>query len=64
MESRFLQDVYFRDNMGMGEYITLDKQSDWMIFKSGSLGDKSINLFVFNEEMNKLNRESKVNSHG
>ena len=37
--------VYFKDNMGMGEYITLDKKSDWMIFKSGSLGDK-FNKFV------------------
>ena len=46
MESRFLKDVYFKDNMGMGEYITLDKKSDWMIFKSGSLGDK-FNRFVF-----------------
>ena len=45
MESRFLKDVYFKDNMGMGEYITLDKKSDWMIFKSGSLGDK-FNKFV------------------
>ena len=45
MESRFLKDVYFKDNMGMGEYITLDKKSDWMIFKSGSLGDK-FNRFV------------------
>ena len=45
MESRFLKDVYFKDNMGKGEYITLDKKSDWMIFKSGSLGDK-FNKFV------------------
>ena len=45
MESRFLKDVYFKDNMGMGEYITLDKKSDWMIFKSGSLVDK-FNKFV------------------
>ena len=45
MESRLLKDVYFKDNMGMGEYITLDKKSDWMIFKSGSLGDK-FNKFV------------------
>ena len=45
MESRFLKDVYFKDNMGMGEYIMLDKKSDWMIFKSGSLGDK-FNKFV------------------
>ena len=45
MESRFLKDVYFKDNMGMGEYITLDKKSDWMIFKSDSLGDK-FNKFV------------------
>ena len=45
MESRFLKDVYFKDKMGMGEYITLDKKSDWMIFKSGSLGDK-FNKFV------------------
>ena len=45
MESRFLKDVYFKDNMVMGEYITLDKKSDWMIFKSGSLGDK-FNKFV------------------
>ena len=45
MESRFLKDVYFKDNMGMGEYLTLDKKSDWMIFKSGSLGDK-FNKFV------------------
>tara|TARA_B100001540_G_C15240793_1_gene388245 strand:+ start:36 stop:449 length:414 start_codon:yes stop_codon:yes gene_type:complete len=45
MESRFLKDVYFKDNMGMGEYITLDKKSDWMIFKFGSLGDK-FNKFV------------------
>ena len=45
MESRFLKDVYFKDNMGMGEYITLDKKSDWMIFKSGSLGD-NFNKFV------------------
>ena len=45
MESRFLKDVYFKDNMGMGEYITLDKKSDWMIFKYGSLGDK-FNRFV------------------
>ena len=45
MESRFLKDIYFKDNMGMGEYITLDKKSDWMIFKSGSLGDK-FNKFV------------------
>ena len=44
-ESRFLKDVYFKDNMGMGEYITLDQKSDWMIFKSGSLGDK-FNRFV------------------
>ena len=44
-ESRFLKDVYFKDNMGMGEYITLDKKSDWMIFKPGSLGDK-FNKFV------------------
>ena len=45
MESRLLKDVYFKDNMGMGEYITLDKKSDWMIFKSGSIGDK-FNKFV------------------
>ena len=45
MESRFLKDVYFKDNMGVGEYITLDKKSDWMIFKSGSLGDE-FNKFV------------------
>ena len=45
MESRFLKDVYFKDNMGTGEYITLDKKSDWMIFKSDSLGDK-FNKFV------------------
>ena len=45
MESRFLKDVYFKDNMGKGEYITLDKKSDWMIFKSDSLGDK-FNKFV------------------
>ena len=45
MESRFLKDVYFKDKMAMGEYITLDKKSDWMIFKSGSLGDK-FNKFV------------------
>ena len=45
MESRFLKDVYFKDNMGMGEYITLDQKSDWMIFKSDSLGDK-FNKFV------------------
>ena len=45
MESRFLKDVYFKDNMGKGVYITLDKKSDWMIFKSGSLGDK-FNKFV------------------
>ena len=45
MESRLLKDVYFKDNMGMVEYITLDKKSDWMIFKSGSLGDK-FNKFV------------------
>ena len=45
MESRFLKDVYFRDNMGIGEFITLDKKSDWMIFNSGSLGDK-FNTFV------------------
>ena len=45
MESRFLKDVYFKDNTGMGEYITLDKKSDWMIFKYGSLGDK-FNRFV------------------
>ena len=45
MESRFLKDVYFKDNMGMGEYITLDKKSDWMIFKSCLLGDK-FNKFV------------------
>ena len=45
MESRFLKDVYFKDNMGEGEYITLDKKSDWMIFKSDSLGDK-FNKFV------------------
>ena len=45
MGSRFLKDVYFRDNMCMGEYITLQKKSDWMIFKSGSLGDK-FNKFV------------------
>ena len=45
MESRFLKDVYFKDNMGMGEYITLDKNSDWMIFKSGSIGEK-FNKFV------------------
>ena len=45
MESRFIKDVYFKDNMGMGEYITLDKKSDWMIFKPGSLGDK-FNKFV------------------
>ena len=45
MESRFLKDVYFKDNMGMGEYITLDKKSDWMIFKFDSLGDK-FNKFV------------------
>ena len=45
MESRFLKDVYFKDNMGMGEYITLDKKSEWMSFKSGSLGDK-FNKFV------------------
>ena len=45
LESRFLKDVYFKDNMGMGEYITLDKKSDWMLFKSGSLGDK-FNKFV------------------
>jgi hypothetical protein len=45
MESRFLKDVYFKDNMGMGGYITLDKKSEWMIFKSGSLGDK-FNKFV------------------
>ena len=45
MESRLLKDVYFKDNMGMGEYITLDKKSDWMIFKSDSLGDK-FNKFV------------------
>ena len=44
-ESRFLKDVYFKDNMGMGEYITSDQKSDWMIFKSGSLGDK-FNRFV------------------
>ena len=45
MESRFLKDVYFKDNMGMREYITLDKKSDWMIFKSCLLGDK-FNKFV------------------
>ena len=45
MESRFLKDVYFKDNMGTGEYITLDKKGDWMIFKLGSLGDK-FNKFV------------------
>ena len=45
MESRLLKDVYFKDNMGMGEYITLDKKSDWMIFKSGSIGYK-FNKFV------------------
>ena len=45
MESRFIKDVYFKDNMGTGEYITLDKKSDWMIFKPGSLGDK-FNKFV------------------
>tara|TARA_B100000902_G_C26926210_1_gene724126 strand:- start:172 stop:477 length:306 start_codon:yes stop_codon:yes gene_type:complete len=45
MESLFLEDVFFRDNMGMGEYITLDKKSDWIIFKSGSLEDK-FNKFV------------------
>ena len=45
MESRFLKDVYFKDNMGMGDYITLHNKSDWMIFKSGSLGDK-FNTFV------------------
>ena len=45
MESRFLKDVYFKDNMVMGEYITLDQKSDWMIFKSDSLGDK-FNKFV------------------
>ena len=45
MESRFLKDVYFKDNMGKGEYISLDKKSDWMIFKSDSLGDK-FNKFV------------------
>ena len=45
MESRFLKDVYFKDNMGKGEYITLDKKSDWIIFKSDSLGYK-FNKFV------------------
>ena len=45
MESRFIKDVYFKDNMGTGEYITLDKKGDWMIFKPGSLGDK-FNKFV------------------
>ena len=45
MKTRFLKDVFFRDNMGMGEYITLDKKSDWMIFKSDSIGDK-FNKFV------------------
>ena len=45
MESRFLKDVYFKDNMGMGEYITLDKKSDWMILKYASLVDK-FNRFV------------------
>ena len=45
MESRFLKDVYFKDNMGKGEYITFDKKSDWMIFKFDSLGDK-FNKFV------------------
>ena len=45
MESRFLKDVYFKDNMGTGEYITLDKKGDRMIIKPGSLGDK-FNKFV------------------
>ena len=45
MKSRFLKDVYFKDNMGEGKYITLDKKSDWTIFKSGSIGDK-FNKFV------------------
>ena len=45
MKSRFLKDVYFKDNMGEGKYITLDKKSDWKIIKSGSIGDK-FNKFV------------------
>ena len=35
---RFLKDVYFKGNMGKGEYVVLDEKSDWQKFKSGSIG--------------------------
>ena len=37
--TRFLKDVYFKGNMAQGEYVVLEKKSDWQKFKSGSIGE-------------------------
>ena len=37
--TRFLKDVYFKGNMAQGEYVVLEKKSDWHKFKSGSIGE-------------------------
>ena len=37
--TRFLKDVYFKGNMAQGEYVVLEKKSNWQKFKSGSIGE-------------------------
>ena len=36
---RFLKDVYFKGNMGKGEYVILEERGDWQKFKSGSIAE-------------------------
>tara|TARA_X000000950_G_C13810886_1_gene617580 strand:- start:910 stop:1332 length:423 start_codon:yes stop_codon:yes gene_type:complete len=35
---RFLKDVYFKGNMGNGEYVVLEERGDWQKFESESIG--------------------------